>query len=220
VTHEGLGEGAHSSNRWSAFLALRRTGALRAAHHGRRKMRLIILDRDGVINYDSDEFIKSPEEWIPIPGSLEAIARLHRTGYRIVVATNQSGVGRGLLSMDMLARIHARMLDAVRKKGGDIEGIFFCPHRPEEGCECRKPRPGMFYEIADRLKMNLSGVYAVGDSERDIVSARRVLASPVLVRSGKGKQTLKASTELSGVPVFEDLAAFTAALLSNQLEMH
>ncbi len=196
------------------------TEAFQVANHGRCKMRLVILDRDGVINYDADEFIKSPEEWIPIPGSLEAIARLYRAGYSVVVATNQSGVGRGLLNMDMLGRIHARMLDAVRKKGGDIEGIFFCPHRPDDGCECRKPRPGMFYEIADRLKMNLSGVYAVGDSERDIIAAHRVLASPVLVRSGKGQQTLKTSAELKGVPVFDDLAAFTSALLSSELEMH
>lgn len=180
-------------------------------------MKLVILDRDGVINYDSDEYIKSPEEWIPIPGSLEAIARLHREGIRVVVATNQSGVGRGLFDMDMLARIHAKMLDTVRAKGGEIDAIFFCPHKPEDNCGCRKPQPGLFQEITERLKVNLNGVYAVGDSERDVVAARLASARPVLVRTGKGKRALKKSKALADVPVFEDLAAFTEALLSGKL---
>lgn len=180
-------------------------------------MKLVILDRDGVINYDSDEYIKSPEEWIPIPGSLEAIARLHREGIRVVVATNQSGVGRGLFDMDMLARIHAKMLETVRAKGGEIDAIFFCPHKPEDNCGCRKPQPGLFQEITERLKVNLNGVYAVGDSERDVVAARLASARPVLVRTGKGKRALKKSKALANVPVFEDLAAFTEALLSGKL---
>jgi D-glycero-D-manno-heptose 1,7-bisphosphate phosphatase len=180
-------------------------------------MKLVILDRDGVINFDSDEYIKSPEEWIPIPGSLEAIARLHREGIRVVVATNQSGVGRGLFDMDMLARIHAKMLEAVRAKGGEIDGIFFCPHKPEDHCGCRKPQPGLFQEITDRLKVNLNGVYAVGDSERDVTAARLASARPVLVRTGKGKRALKKSKALANVPVFEDFAAFTDALLSGKL---
>jgi D-glycero-D-manno-heptose 1,7-bisphosphate phosphatase len=180
-------------------------------------MKLVILDRDGVINRDSDEYIKSPEEWVPIPGSLEAIARLHREGYKIIVATNQSGVGRGLYDMDMLGRIHARMLEAVRAKGGEIDAIFFCPHKPEDQCDCRKPRPGLMLEIAERLKVNLAGVYAVGDSERDVLAARAVAARPILVRTGKGRRTLKKSKLLAGVPVFDDLAAFTDALLAGKL---
>ena len=180
-------------------------------------MKLVILDRDGVINHDSDEYIKSPEEWIPIAGSLEAIARLHRQGYKVIVATNQSGVGRGLYDMDMLGRIHARMLEAVRTKGGEIDAIFFCPHKPEDECDCRKPRPGLMMEIAERLKVNLAGVYAVGDSERDVQAARAVAARPVLVRTGKGKRTLKKSKLLTDVPVFDDLAAFADSLLTGKL---
>lgn len=180
-------------------------------------MKLVILDRDGVINYDSDEYIKAPEEWIPIPGSLEAIARLHREGYKVVVATNQSGVGRGLFDMDTLAHIHAKMLEAVRAKGGEIDAIFFCPHKPEDNCGCRKPQPGLLQEIAERLKVNLNGVYAVGDSERDVIAARLVAARPVLVRTGKGKRTLKKSKLLADVPVFEDFAAFTDDLLTGKL---
>ena len=150
-------------------------------------MKLIILDRDGVINYDSDDYIKSPEEWRPIPGSLEAIARLHREGYRIVVASNQSGVARGLFDMETLGRINAKMLEAVRAKGGEIDAVFFCPHGPMDGCRCRKPLPGLFEEIAERLKTNLRGVYAVGDAERDVIAARAVEARPVLGSTGKGR---------------------------------
>ncbi len=180
-------------------------------------MKLVILDRDGVINHDSDQYIKSPEEWTPIPGSLEAIARLHREGYKVIVASNQSGVARGLFDMDMLGRIHAKMLEAVRVKGGEIDAIFFCPHKPEDNCRCRKPLPGLFLEIIDRLKANLSGVYAVGDTERDILAARAVAARAVLVHTGKGKRTLKKSKLLADVPVFDDLAAFTEDLLSGRL---
>lgn len=183
-------------------------------------MSLIILDRDGVINYDSDDYIKSPEEWVPIPGSLEAIARLHQARYRIVVITNQSGVGRGVLDMETLGRIHARMLDAVREAGGEIDGVFLCPHRPEDHCDCRKPSPGLFVKVSEQLKVDLNGIYAVGDCERDIIAARRVMALPVLVRTGKGEQTLRQSRELAGVAVFEDLAAFTSALLSGELKAH
>lgn len=182
-------------------------------------MKLVILDRDGVINYDSDDYIKSPDEWIPIPGSLEAIARLTREDYRVVIASNQSGIARGLFDMDTLNLIHSKMLKALRDKGGSIEGIFFCPHGPEEGCRCRKPRPGLFEEIAERFKINLFGVHAVGDSERDIIAARDVMAQPVLVRSGKGEHTLKSSEQLQGVPVYPDLAAFSEALLSDSIQI-
>ncbi len=180
-------------------------------------MKLVILDRDGVINHDSDAYIKSPEEWRPIAGSLEAIARLTREGYRVVVATNQSGVARGLFDMDTLGKIHAKMVEAVRAKGGEIDGIFFCPHGPDDKCHCRKPEPGLYEEIADRLKVSLEGVYAVGDSERDVVSARAVGARPVLVRTGKGERALRKGKHLGGVPVFADLAAFVDGLLVGKL---
>ena len=180
-------------------------------------MKLVILDRDGVINHDSDAYIKSPDEWRPLPGSLEAIARLHREGYKVLVATNQSGVARGLLDMDMLGRIHAKMVDAVRTKGGELDSIFFCPHGPDDGCHCRKPEPGLYEEIADRLKISLDGVYAVGDSERDVIAARAVAARPVLVRTGKGERALRKGKNLGEVPVFADLAAFVDGLLVGKL---
>jgi D-glycero-D-manno-heptose 1,7-bisphosphate phosphatase len=180
-------------------------------------MKLVILDRDGVVNQDSDDYIKSPEEWTPLAGSLEAIARLHREGYRVVIATNQSGVARGLFTLDTLARIHNKMLDLVRDKGGEIDAIFFCPHGPDDGCRCRKPLPGLYEEIADRLKVNLGGVWTVGDTERDVVAATAVGAKAALVRTGKGQRTLKKSKSLNGVPVFADLTAFTDALLAGDL---
>ena len=180
-------------------------------------MKLVILDRDGVINEDSADYIKTPAEWVPIPGSLEAISRLHREGYRIVIATNQSGVGRGMFDLDTLGRIHGKMLDAVRSKGGEIDAIFFCPHAPKDGCRCRKPLPGLFEEIAERLKVNLTGAYVVGDCERDVAAARAVSAQPILVRTGKGKQTLKKSSHVADVPVFNDLAEFASALLARTI---
>jgi len=180
-------------------------------------MKIVILDRDGVINHDSDEYIKTPAEWEPIEGSLEAIARLTSVGYRVIVATNQSGVARGLFDLNMLHRIHTRMLEAVRARGGEIEAIFFCPHGPDDNCRCRKPLPGLLEQIADRLKVNLSGVYVVGDAERDIVSARAAGARPVLVRTGKGKLTLRKSKQLGDVPVFDDLNQFATALLDETL---
>ena len=137
-------------------------------------MRLVILDRDGVINEDSDEFIKSPEEWTALPGSLEAIARLCRAEFKVVVITNQSGIGRGLFDMDALNRIHSRMLDHIHRKGGEIDALFFCPHGPDDGCTCRKPLTGMFEDLAERLKINLAGIPTVGDSLRDIQAARAV----------------------------------------------
>ncbi len=180
-------------------------------------MKLIILDRDGVINQDSDEYIKSPREWIPIPGSLEAIARLHSEGYKILVATNQSGVARRLFTIDTLNAIHRKMVDEVRRVGGEIDGIFFCPHGPDEQCRCRKPQPGLYEEIADRMQVSLNGVYIIGDSERDLVASRAVSASPVLVLTGKGKKTRKSLfDDLADVPVFDNLLSFTDALLHGQ----
>ena len=175
-------------------------------------MKLIILDRDGVINHDSDQFIKSPEEWRPIAGSPEAIARLNQWGYRVVVATNQSGVGRGLFEMDTLNAIHDKMLRTVAQAGGKIDAIFFCPHTGAENCDCRKPRPGMFEEIAARYNVDLAAVPAVGDSLRDLQAAEKVGAQPILVLTGKGGKT-HADPELPvQALIFEDLAAVVAHL--------
>jgi D-glycero-D-manno-heptose 1,7-bisphosphate phosphatase len=180
-------------------------------------MRLVILDRDGVINYDSDLYVKSPAEWIPIPGSLNAIARLNSAGYRVVVASNQSGLARKLLAIEDLCAIHEKMYQQLSWAGGNVEAIFFCPHGPDEGCYCRKPRPGLLREIAERLHVSLQGVPCVGDALRDIQAARAVGAVPVLVRTGKGKRTLEGEgEELRGVPVYDDLASFVDALLGQE----
>jgi len=153
-------------------------------------MKLVILDRDGVINADSREFIKSPAEWRPLPGSLEGIARLTRAGFAVVVATNQSGVGRGLLDEPTLAAIHGKMEAAVSAAGGRIDAIYYCPHRPEDGCDCRKPRPGLLREIAARYGTTLDDVPVIGDSRRDIEAALAVRARPILVLTGSGRATL------------------------------
>ncbi|WP_414039962.1 D-glycero-beta-D-manno-heptose 1,7-bisphosphate 7-phosphatase [Acidithiobacillus sp. M4-SHS-6] len=172
----------------------------------------VILDRDGVINEDSNTFIRSPAEWRPIPGSLEAIARLNRAGFQVVVATNQSGVGRGLFDIRTLTAIHQRMRQELAVFGGRIEAIFFCPHLPDAGCPCRKPLPGMFHEIAERLQISLSNVPAIGDSLRDLQAAHDAGAKPILVLTGKG-QNARRQAELAGYPIFADLAAVVQALL-------
>lgn len=177
-------------------------------------MQLIILDRDGVINEDSDDYIKSPEEWQPIPGSLEAIARLHRAGWHVVVTTNQSGIARGLFDLDTLMRIHKKMHRAVRDTGGQIDAVFFCPHGPDDDCACRKPKPGLYHDIARRLRIDLKGVPAIGDSLRDLQAARAAGARPLLVRTGKGPQTLVHPELDVDVPVFNDLASAADAVLA------
>jgi D-glycero-D-manno-heptose 1,7-bisphosphate phosphatase len=179
-----------------------------------RQMKLIILDRDGVINYDSRDYIKSPEEWRPIPGSLDAIACLNRSGYRVVVASNQSGIGRGIFHIESLHRIHARMTEELKERGGHIEAIFFCPHAPEDDCSCRKPRPGLLLDIALRLKVPLTEVYAIGDSRRDIEAARTAGARPVLVRTGNGRSTEQAMDHQDPTPVFDDLGAAVGHILA------
>ncbi len=176
-------------------------------------MKLIILDRDGVINYDSDQFIKSPEEWKPLPGSLEAIARLTQAGYRVVVATNQSGVGRGLFDMPMLNAIHEKMHKACAQAGGRIDAVFFCPHAADANCECRKPKSGMIREIAERFGMDLDGVPSVGDSLRDLEASVRLGAQPVLVLTGKGVKTQTKGGLPLGTLVYPDLAAFVATIV-------
>ncbi|AFJ03329.1 Histidinol-phosphatase [Methylophaga frappieri] len=175
-------------------------------------MSLIILDRDGVINHDSLAFIKSPAEWEPIEGSLEAIARLNQAGYRVVIITNQSGIGRGLLDVEMLNRIHSKMRRMLSQVGGRIEAILFCPDGPDVDSPCRKPNPGMFLDLAHRLRLNLAQVPAVGDSLRDLQAAEAAGARPILVRTGKGMQTLEAGIP-DKVAVYDDLAAVVDALL-------
>jgi len=158
-------------------------------------MKFIILDRDGVINQDSDDFIKSPEEFIPIDGSLAAIAKLKQAGFRVVIATNQSGIGRGLYDLDVLHRIHDKFSRLLQNEGAQIDGIFFCPHLAEDHCHCRKPKPGMYLDIAKRFDVDLSQTVVVGDSFRDLQAAVTVHAKPVLVRTGKGLRTLENHAE-------------------------
>ena len=167
-------------------------------------MNFVILDRDGVINEDSDAYIKSPEEWIPIPGSLEAIELLTQKGFRIVVLTNQSGIARGYFDEAMLERIHDRMRAAVETRGGRIEAIFHCPHGPEDFCECRKPKPGLFRQFAARFDVDLAGIPAIGDSFRDLEAARAVGAAPILVETGKGQRTLARYPDLD-IPICSNL---------------
>lgn len=177
-------------------------------------MNLVILDRDGVINHESEEHVRSPDEWQPISGSLEAIARLNHAGYRVVVASNQSGIAQGRFDVETLNRIHQRMQRELAAVGAGIEAIFFCPHRPRAGCRCRKPRPGLLLDIASRLHVELGDVPMVGDSLRDIQAARAAGARPVLVRTGYGQRTLEQCAELADVEVFDDLAAFADALVA------
>ncbi|MCH8959033.1 MAG: D-glycero-beta-D-manno-heptose 1,7-bisphosphate 7-phosphatase [Proteobacteria bacterium] len=175
---------------------------------------LVILDRDGVINFDSDAFIKSPDEWLPIPGSLEAIARLYQAGWRVVVASNQSGVGRGLMDEDALEAIHRRMEQAVTAAGGHFDGIYYCPHHPDEGCKCRKPLPGLLNAIASHFDISLEHVPVIGDSARDLEAADAAGAEPVLVLTGNGEKTRAGLPDDSVVPVYADLSAAVDGLLA------
>ena len=176
--------------------------------------KLVILDRDGVINHDSAQFIKSPEEWKPIPGSLEAIARLKQNGYRVVVATNQSGIGRGLFDMDTLNRIHRKMHKATCEVGGRIDAIFYCPHTADSKCDCRKPKPGMFRRIAETLNTDLGGVPAIGDSLRDLQAGAAAGCLPILVLTGKGEKTRDDGNLPEGTLIFANLAAAVDHLLA------
>lgn len=177
-------------------------------------MKLVILDRDGVINIGSDQFIKSPDEWKPIPGSLEAIARLTREGWRVVVAINESGLARGLFEMETLNAIHIKMHKAVTQAGGRIEAVFYCPHAADMNCNCRKPRTGLFDEIAARYGRELQDVPVVGDSLRDLLAAATVGARPVLVRTGKGEKTLATGGLPENTPVFANLSEVAEHLLA------
>lgn len=177
-------------------------------------LKLVILDRDGTINADRDDFVKSADEWIPLPGALEAIARLNRAGWHAVIASNQSGLGRGLFDMGALNAMHAKMNGLLAEVGGRIDAIFFCPHVPFELCRCRKPLPGLFEQIGERLGMELTGVPAVGDSLRDLEAASAVGAQPHLVRTGKGAKTEQTKALPAGTIVHDDLSAFADFLIN------
>jgi D-glycero-D-manno-heptose 1,7-bisphosphate phosphatase len=181
-----------------------------------RAAKLIVLDRDGVINYDSEHFIKSPEEWRPVPGSVEAIARLNHAGYRVVVATNQSGIGRGLFDMGMLNTIHEKMHKALAHAGARVDAIFFCPHTADSKCECRKPKAGMLLEIGKRFNAELTAVPCIGDSLRDLQAAEAVGAQPILVLTGKGEKTLREGKFPKNTVIFPDLAFAVSALLAEE----
>jgi D-glycero-D-manno-heptose 1,7-bisphosphate phosphatase len=188
-------------------------------------MKLIILDRDGTINEDRDDFVKSPEEWVPLPGALEAIARLNHAGWHTVLATNQSGLGRGLFDMATLNAIHLKMNQALAKLGGRIDAVFFCPHTPAENCDCRKPLPGMFELIGQRYGVNLQEVPVVGDSLRDLQAGWAAGCEPHLVCTGKAGaldavQLEALCAQVPGTRAHADLAAFAAHLIERQRKEH
>lgn len=187
-------------------------------------MKLIILDRDGTINEDRDDFVKSDEEWEPLPGALEAIARLHHAGYHIVLATNQSGLGRGLFDMGTLNAIHLKMNVALAKVGGRIDAVFFCPHTPDEVCECRKPLPGLFTRIGERYGVELTGVPAAGDSLRDLQAAAAAGCAPHLVRTGKAGALDAGSfarwlEQVPGTTVHADLGEFADFVIQRERDL-
>ncbi len=181
--------------------------------------KLVILDRDGTINRASDEFVKSPEEWEPLPGALEAIGRLNHAGYHVVLATNQSGLGRGLFDMAALNSVHAHMVKTLSAHGGRIDAVFYCPHAPDEGCHCRKPAPGLLEQIAERYGVALQGVPYIGDSLRDMQAAAAAGCAPHLVCTGRHSDW-RGQTELPpGFPadtrIHADLAACVDHLLGS-----
>ncbi len=178
-------------------------------------MNLVILDRDGVINEDTPDYVKTPEEWKPIPGSLEAIAKLHQAGFYVAIASNQSAVGRGLITLETLSRIQRKMDQALDELGARIDALFFCPHTPGAGCGCRKPKPGLLEDLGRRLNVGLAGVPFIGDTQKDVDAARAVGAQPMLVLTGKGKATAQSPDFPRDVPMYEDLAAAADALVAS-----
>lgn len=179
-------------------------------------MKLIILDRDGVINRDSDAFVKSPEEWVALPGSLEAIARLSQSGWTVAIATNQSGLARGLFDMNTLNAIHAKLHREVAALGGDVDAIFLCPHGPDDGCVCRKPLPGMMHDIARRYDISLAGVPAVGDSLRDLQASAQAGCTPWLVLTGNGEKTRARGGLPANTRICAELAEMVDLLLQDE----
>lgn len=179
-------------------------------------MKLIILDRDGVINEDSNEYIKSPEEFIPVPGSLEAIARLNHAGYRVAVISNQSGIARKYFNTATLQSIHEKLRSLLADIGGHIDTILYCPHKPDDQCDCRKPKTGLFDELKNRLHIRFDNTIAVGDSLRDLQAAKAVGAKPVLVKTGKGLRTLQNDPVPKNIPVYDNLAEVVNDLLAKE----
>jgi len=176
-------------------------------------MKLVILDRDGTINEDRDDYVKSADEWVPIPGALEAIARLNHAGWHVVIATNQAGIGRGLFDMAALNEMHLKMNSMLARVGGRVDAVFFCPHAPEDGCDCRKPLPGLFHQIAQRYGMKLDAVPVVGDSLRDLQAGVAAGCPPHFVRTGKGALLDEAALnallqQVPGTQVHANLVAF------------
>lgn len=178
--------------------------------------RLVILDRDGVINEDSDAYIRSPEEWVPIAGSIAAIADLSKAGFRIAVATNQSGLARGYFDEITLANMHSLMSGLVEEQGGHIDTVVYCPHGPDAGCGCRKPAPGLLEQISLELGLSIAGAWYVGDTGKDIELGLAMQCKPILVRTGKGTQTeARLPPEQRGIPVVDDLAAAARYILEH-----
>lgn len=177
-------------------------------------MKIIILDRDGVINQDSDNFIKSVDEFIPLPGSVEAIAKLKHAGYKVYIATNQSGIFRGFYDVATLNAMHEKLASLLKEHNAEIDGIEFCPHRPVDNCDCRKPKAGMYLNIAKQAGLSdYSEILVVGDSLRDLQAAQSIKAKPHLVRTGKGERTIKKGEGLEDIPVYNDLSDFVNQLL-------
>ena len=178
---------------------------------------LIMMDRDGVINADSPDYIKSVKEWIPIPHSLNAITRLNHAGHQVVLVTNQSGVGRGYYSLDTLANIHQKMKDELSAIGGHVDGIYFCPHTPDDACDCRKPKPGMLLQVAKDFHADLKQTYFIGDSIRDIQAAQAVGCLPILVKTGNGEKTISEHATLKNIPIYADLSEVVGAIIEGTL---
>lgn len=178
-------------------------------------MKLIILDRDGVINEDSDDYIKSPDEWIPIAGSLEALGKLSQNGFKVIIITNQSGIGRKIFSIEMLNAIHKKMSINLAQYGGVIDGIFFCPCAPEENCNCRKPKSGLYNEVSDRLQISLENVFCVGDKITDIQAAQNAGARPILVKTGKENDD--SGNIPKNIPIYDDLLSFVNKVITEKI---
>jgi len=186
-----------------------------------QSMKLVVIDRDGTINEDRDDYVKSADEWTPLPGALEAIARLNHAGWHVVIASNQAGIGRGLFDMAALNAMHVKMNQMLTRQGGRVDAIFFCPHAPDEQCECRKPLPGLFRQIAERYGLDMKEVLVVGDSQRDLQAGMAVGCEPHLVRTGKAAALDEAQLAqwLSGLPgaiVHADLTAFADFVLHRE----
>ncbi len=182
-------------------------------------MKLVILDRDGTINADSDEYIKSAAEWVPLPGAIEAIARLNHAGWHVVVASNQAGLGRGLFDVAALNAMNAKMHKLLATQGGRVDAVFYCPHTPDDACTCRKPLPGLFEQIGERFGVDLAGVPVVGDQLRDLQAGAAVGCEPHLVLTGKGaayRGRALPETFPAGTRMHEDLMAFADHLIARQ----